>query len=62
MFTLSGFRPTLLRTVLEGDEWLSYIENWRDHDGTKTTRNHLPMTRKVSGIRASSERTPTLRL
>ena len=40
MFTLSGFRPTLLRTVLEGDEWLSYIENWRDHDGTKTTRNH----------------------
>ncbi len=32
---LPGFRPTLLRTVLEGDEWLSYIENWRDHDGTK---------------------------
>jgi hypothetical protein len=24
----------LLRIVLNGDEWLSYIENWRQHDGT----------------------------
>jgi hypothetical protein len=32
---LIGFRPRLLQTVLEGDEWLSYIQNWRDHDGTE---------------------------
>jgi hypothetical protein len=24
----------LLRIVLNGDEWLSYIQNWRQHDGT----------------------------
>jgi len=30
----------LLRVVLNGDEWLSYIENWRQHDGTTTMQVH----------------------
>src|SRR5271166_995823 len=30
----------LLRIVLNGDEWLSYIENWRQHDGTTTMQVH----------------------
>jgi hypothetical protein len=30
----------LLRIVLNGDEWLSYIENWRQHDGTTAMRVH----------------------
>jgi hypothetical protein len=30
----------LLRIVLNGDEWLSYIENWRLHDGTTAMQVH----------------------
>jgi hypothetical protein len=30
----------LLRIVLDGDEWLSYIQNWRQHDGTTTMQVH----------------------
>ena len=30
----------LLRIVLDGDEWLSYIENWRQHNGTTTMQVH----------------------
>ena len=30
----------LLRIVLDGDEWLSYIQNWRQHDGTITMQVH----------------------
>jgi hypothetical protein len=30
----SGLSAELLRIVLDGDEWLSYIQNWRQHDGT----------------------------
>ena len=30
----------LLRIVLDGDEWLSYIRNWRQHDGTITMQVH----------------------
>ena len=29
-----GLNADLLRIVLNGDEWLSYIENWRQHDAT----------------------------
>ena len=29
-----GQDPTLLETVLEDDEWMAYICNWRKHDGT----------------------------
>jgi hypothetical protein len=31
---LSPGQPDLLRSVLIGDEWLRYVTNWRDHDGT----------------------------
>jgi hypothetical protein len=53
--TLPGFRPTLLQAVLKGDEWLSYIENWRGHDGTEPPetiiydtqgQRHAPRQRK----------------
>jgi hypothetical protein len=30
----------LLQIVLNGDEWLSYIENWRQHDGTTAIQVH----------------------
>jgi hypothetical protein len=33
-----GLNADLLRIVLNGDEWLSYIENWRQHDGTAATQ------------------------
>ena len=36
----SGLSAELLRVVLEGDEWLSYIENWRQHDGTTALMVH----------------------
>jgi hypothetical protein len=35
-----GLNAELLRIVLNGDEWLSYIENWRQHDGTTTKQVH----------------------
>jgi hypothetical protein len=36
----SGLSAGLLRIVLNGDEWLSYIENWRQHDGTMALEVH----------------------
>jgi hypothetical protein len=36
----SGLSAELLQTVLNGDEWLSYIENWRQHDGTAALEVH----------------------
>lgn len=36
----SKLSAELLRIVLNGDEWLSYIENWRKHDGTATLEVH----------------------
>jgi hypothetical protein len=30
----SAIRIELLRTVLEGDEWMRYLCNWRKHDGS----------------------------
>jgi hypothetical protein len=36
----SELSPELLRIVLNGDEWLSYIENWRQHDDTKALQAH----------------------
>jgi hypothetical protein len=36
----SGLSAKLLRIVLHGDEWLSYIENWRQHDGTMAQEVH----------------------
>jgi hypothetical protein len=41
----------LLRAVLAGDEWLSYIKNWRDHDGTETpeARTYRPDGRLERG-------------
>jgi hypothetical protein len=50
---LPDFRPTLLQTVLEGDEWLSYIKNWRDHDGTEPTQT---TTYDVQGQRHTQQR------
>ena len=35
-----GQNAELLRIVLNGDEWLSYIENWRQHDGTTAMQVH----------------------
>jgi len=35
-----GLNAELLRIVLNGDEWLSYIENWRQHDGTTAMQVH----------------------
>jgi hypothetical protein len=35
-----GLNAELLRIVLNGDEWLSYIENWRHHDGTTAVQVH----------------------
>ena len=35
-----GLNAELLRIVLNGDEWLSYIENWRQHDGTTAKQVH----------------------
>jgi hypothetical protein len=36
----SGLSAELLQTVLNGDEWLSYIENWRQQDGTAALEVH----------------------
>jgi hypothetical protein len=36
----NGLSAELLRIVLNGDEWLSYIENWRQHDGTMALEVH----------------------
>lgn len=36
----SGLSAELLRIVLDGDEWLSYIKNWRKHDGTTALKVH----------------------
>lgn len=36
----NGPSPELLEIVLQGDEWLSYIENWRKHDGTIALEVH----------------------
>ena len=36
----NGLSPELLRIVLNGDEWLSYIQNWRQHDDTKAPPVH----------------------
>lgn len=36
--SVPGLKVHLLRTVLQRDEWLSYIRNWRDHDGTDCLR------------------------
>jgi hypothetical protein len=35
-----GLNAELLQTVLNGDEWLSYIENWRHHDGAMGLEIH----------------------
>ena len=35
-----GLNAELLRIVLNGDEWLSYIENWRLHDGMTAKQVH----------------------
>jgi hypothetical protein len=36
----SGMSAELLQIVLDGDEWLSYIENWRRQDGTMALDVH----------------------
>jgi hypothetical protein len=36
----NGLSAKLLQIVLKGDEWLSYIENWRQHDGTAAPELH----------------------
>jgi hypothetical protein len=40
MLKKGGLNAELLRIVLNGDEWLSYIENWRHHDGTTAVQVH----------------------
>ncbi|BEP13475.1 hypothetical protein acdb102_17860 [Acidothermaceae bacterium B102] len=32
---LGGVHPMVLHAVLEDDEWLAYVRNWRAHDGSK---------------------------
>jgi hypothetical protein len=37
----AGVRVDLLRCVLEGDEWVRYIQNWRAHDGTERPKEKI---------------------
>src|SRR5262249_60727244 len=55
----SGLSADLLQTVLNGDEWLSYIENWRQQDGTAALEVHT--YDRQGRLRVGTKRAQTVR-